>query len=72
VVTILILAGVFKVTPGQFGAASGGKVLLPTLVVCLIAGVLLGLLKPLVVVVAFILLTGFFVGYVLLFRGASA
>ncbi|MGR3295863.1 MAG: hypothetical protein ACUZ8A_06515 [Candidatus Bathyanammoxibius sp.] len=72
VVTILIIAGVFKVTPGRFGAASGGKVLLPTLVICLIAGSLLGLLKPLVVVTAFILLTGFFVGYVLLFRGASA
>ncbi len=72
VITILILAGVFKVTPGQFGAASGSKVLLPTLIVCLIAGALLGLLKPLVVAVAFILLTGFFVGYVLLFRGSSA
>lgn len=72
VITILILTGVFKVTPGRFGSASGGKVLLPTLVVCLIGGTLLGLLKPVILAVAFILLVGFFVGYVLLFRGASA
>ncbi len=72
VVTILIIAGVFRVTPGRFGTASGGKVLLPTLVICLVAGTLLGLLKPLVMVTAFIILTGFFIGYVVFFRGASA
>jgi len=71
VITILILVGVLKVTPGQFGGSSGGKVILPVFVVCLIAGTLLGLLKPVVVAVAFILITGFFVGYVLLFRGSS-
>ncbi len=72
VVTILIVVGVFKVTPGRFGAASGGKVLLPTLVVCLVAGTLLGLLKPMVLAVGFIVLVGFFIGYVIFFRGASA
>ncbi len=72
VITILIIVGVFRVTPGRFGGAGGSKVVLPVFVVCLIGGALLGLLKPIVVVVAFILLTGFFVGYVVFFSRTSA
>ncbi len=71
-VSILIVAGVFGVTANRFGGSSGGKVVLPVFIVCLIAGTLLGLLKPIVIIVFFILVVGFFVGYVVFFRGTSA
>lgn len=70
-VTVLVCAAVYRVSPSQYGGSSAGKVLFPVFIVCIIGGTLLGLLKPVVGITMFIGIAGFFVGYILLFRQAS-
>lgn len=71
VMSVLICAGVYRGTPeGTFGGAGMGKVVLIIFDICIIGGVLLGLLKP-VVAVGLFLIFGFITGYALFFRGAN-
>ena len=73
IISILICAAVFKGTPDQYGGANNaGKILFPVFIICIVGGTLLGLLKPVVGILMFIGIAGFFVGYVLFFRGANA
>ena len=72
IISVIICAAVFRVSPDQYGGMNAGKVLFPTFIVCIIGGILLGLLKPIVGIVLFISIAGFFVGYILFFRGANA
>lgn len=70
IMSVLICAGVYRGTPEGFGGAGVGKVILIVFDICIIAGALLGLLKP-VVAVGLFLIFGMFTGYTLFFRGAN-
>jgi hypothetical protein len=72
ILSVIICAAVYKISPDQYGGSSAGKILFPVFIVCIIAGTLMGLLKPIVGIVMFIAILGFFVGYIIFFRGASA
>ena len=71
IMSVLICAAVYRGTPeGTFGGAGMGKAVLIVFDICIIGGVLLGLLKP-VVAVGLFLVFGFITGYALFFRGAN-
>ena len=68
IMSVLICAAVFRNTPEGYGGAS--KIVLVVFDVCIISGVLLGLLKP-VVAVGLFLAFGVFTGYILFYRGSN-
>ncbi len=70
IMSVIICAAVYRGTPEGFGGAGMGKVLLIVFDICIIGGVLLGLLKP-VVAVGLFLIFGCYTGYALFFRGAN-
>jgi hypothetical protein len=51
---------------------ASGKSLFPIFIVCIVGGALLGLLKPVVAILMFIAVGGFFIAYILFFRNSSA
>jgi hypothetical protein len=72
IMTICIVAAYFRVMPDKFGGMASGKSLFPIFIVCIVGGALLGLLKPVVVILMFIAVGGFFIAYILFFRNSSA
>ena len=72
IMTICIVAAYFRVMPDKFGGMASGKSLFPIFIVCIVGGALLGLLKPVVAILMFIAVGGFFIAYILFFRNSSA
>ena len=72
IMTICIVAAYFRVMPDKFGGMASGKSLFPIFIVCIVGGTLLGLLKPVVAILMFIAVGGFFIAYILFFRNSSA
>lgn len=72
ILSVVITAAFYRITPERFGGTTSGKILFPVFMVCIVGGMLLGLLKPIVGILIFIGIAGFFVGYILYFRNAGA
>jgi len=72
ILSVLICAAALKASASHLEGAGSGKMLFPLFFVCVVGGILLGLLKPVVGIVLFISIAGFFVGYILFFRGSNA
>ncbi len=74
IISVIICAGVYKWGSDRDLYSGGGaaKVVLPTLILCIVGGTLLGFVKLVVAALMFIVVVGLFVGYVLFFRGATA
>jgi len=70
IMTVIICAAVYRGTPeGRFGSGGTNKIVVIVFDICIVGGMLLGLLKP-VVAVGLFLAFGMFTGYMLFFRGA--
>ncbi len=71
ILSVVICAAVYRNTPeGSFGSTGGGKVVIVIFDICIVGGMLLGLLKPVVAICMF-LAFGVFTGYILFFRHAN-